>query len=108
MSFSFPLRPNALGDTLNDTGPGAVGMRITSPGKSSAAGATTADAAAASVPLNEEQLHAAHAPLDKALAVLAAAGTGKTTTMLERCHYMALQASVPSLRFRTCSLLLQR
>ena len=57
-----------------------------------AVAATAVTAVAATAPalgpqLNDEQLAAAHAPLDEALAVLAAAGTGKTTTMLERvCH----------------------
>ena len=36
--------------------------------------------AAAATALTAEQQAAAHAPLDEALVVLAAAGTGKTTT----------------------------
>lgn len=68
-------------------------MWPTNPGDGSFAGATSA-AATTTVTLNEEQRQAAHAPLDEALAVVAAAGTGKTTTMLERCVYMASQASL--------------
>lgn len=44
--------------------------------------------------LTDEQLAAAHAPIDTALAVLAAAGTGKTTTIVARARHI-LEQGVP-------------
>lgn len=41
--------------------------------------------------LTDEQTAVAYAPPDEALAVLAAAGTGKTTTMLERVRFLLQQ-----------------
>ena len=44
--------------------------------------------------LNAEQLAAACAPIGEALLVLAAAGTGKTTTMRERVSWMLQQVCI--------------
>lgn len=44
--------------------------------------------------LTAEQAAAAHAPLDEALVLIAAAGTGKTSTMLERVAF-AVEQGVP-------------
>lgn len=48
--------------------------------------------------LTPEQAAAAHAPLDQPLMILAAAGTGKTTTMLERCRFMLEQVHMKASR----------
>jgi hypothetical protein len=42
----------------------------------------------ADTPLTPEQLGVVEAPIDEALAVLAAAGTGKTTTMVARTRFL--------------------
>lgn len=57
---------------------------------------TTAAAAAApdAAHLTPEQAAAAHAELDTPLMIIAAAGTGKTTTMLERVKFMVDQVGV--------------
>lgn len=79
-------------------------MSPESQGKAGAVDTSPTTVAGPHVQLNDEQRQAAHAPLDKALAVVAAAGTGKTTTMLERCRYLMSQASPGQQLFLQASL----
>ena len=58
---------------------------------SGSGGGGGAAAATTGTRLTHEQAEAAHAPLDTPLCIIAAAGTGKTTTMLERVRYMVDQ-----------------
>ena len=57
----------------------------------SAAASLPRPTATAAIALNTEQLAVVQAPLDQAVCVLAAAGTGKTTTMSQRVRWMLEQ-----------------